>query len=54
MWVGGVVKYMSDSWYWWCYHTEGQCRGGGGVVKYMSDSWYWWCYHTRGQSGLMV
>ena len=22
--VGGVVEYMSDSWYWWCYHTEGQ------------------------------
>ena len=21
--VGGVVEYMSDSWYWWCYHTEG-------------------------------
>ena len=25
MWVGGVVEYMSDSWYWCCYHTEGQC-----------------------------
>ena len=25
VWVGGVVEYMSDSWYWWCYHTEGQC-----------------------------
>ena len=25
MWVGGVVEYMSDSWYWWCYYTEGQC-----------------------------
>ena len=24
--VGGVVEYMSDSWYWWSYHTEGQCR----------------------------
>ena len=22
-WVGGVVEYMSDSWYLWCYHTEG-------------------------------
>ena len=22
MWVGGVVEYMLDSWYWWCYHTE--------------------------------
>ena len=19
------MEYMSDSWYWWCYHTEGQC-----------------------------
>ena len=26
MWVGSVVEYMSDSWYWWCYHTEGQCE----------------------------
>ena len=25
MWVGGVVEYMSDSWYWWCNHTELQC-----------------------------
>ena len=25
VWVGCVVEYMSDSWYWWCYHTEGQC-----------------------------
>ena len=24
MWVVGVVEYMPDSWYWWCYHTEGQ------------------------------
>ena len=31
MWVGGVVEYMSDSLYWWCYHTEGQC-GDGGVM----------------------
>ena len=25
--VGGAVGYMyiSDSWNWWCYHTEGQC-----------------------------
>ena len=23
--VGGVVGYMSDSWNWWGYHTEGQC-----------------------------
>ena len=23
--VGGVVEYMSDSCFWWCYHTEGQC-----------------------------
>ena len=27
--VGGVVEYMSDSCYWLCYHTEGQC---GSVV----------------------
>ena len=34
-WVGGVVEYMSDSWYWLCYHTEGQCG--------------WWCsgVHVR-------
>ena len=25
VWVGGVVEYMSDSWYWWFCHTEGQC-----------------------------
>ena len=24
VWVNGVVEYMSDSGYWWCYHTEGQ------------------------------
>ena len=49
--VGVVVEYMSDSWYWWCYHTEGQCGWVGGVVEYMSDSCYWWCYHTEGQCG---
>ena len=25
MWVGGVEEYMSDSWYWCCYHTDSQC-----------------------------
>ena len=25
VWVGGIVEYMSDSWYWCCYHTEGEC-----------------------------
>ena len=25
VWVGGVVENLSDSWYWWRYHTEGQC-----------------------------
>ena len=25
VWVGGVVEYMSDTWYWWCYHNEGEC-----------------------------
>ena len=23
MWVGGVVEYISGSWYWWCFQTEG-------------------------------
>ena len=43
MWVGGVVEYMSDSWYWWCYHTEDQC-GLIGLADYMSDSY---CFHTE-------
>ena len=53
MWVGGVEEHITDSCYWWCYHTEGQLWVGG-VVKYMSDSWYWLCYHTEGQCGLVV
>ena len=61
MWVGGVVEYMSDSWYWWCYHTEGQCRlvgseagstcqtlGSGGITI-LRVSLGWWCsgVHVR-------
>ena len=53
MWVGGVVEYMSDSWYWCCYHTEGQCGmvvlwstcqslGTGGITK-LRVSVVWWC-----------
>ena len=34
MWIGGVVEYMSDSWYWWCYHTEGQCVDG--ILEYVN------------------
>ena len=26
------MEYMLDCWYWWCYHTEGQC----GLVVYWS------------------
>ena len=29
VWIDVVVEYMSDSWYWWCWHTGGQC---GSVV----------------------
>ena len=59
MWVGGVVEYMSDSWYWWCYHTEGQCGLvlwwstcqdlGTGDVTILRVSVGWWCsgLHVR-------
>ena len=52
MWDGGVVEYMSDSWYWWCYHTEDQCGmvvswipcqnlGTGRVTVQMVSSGWW-------------
>ena len=53
MWVGGVVEYMSDSWYWWCWHTGGQCglvvwwstcqilSPGGVTILRVSVGW--WC-----------
>ena len=28
MWFGGVVEYITDTWFWLCYHTEGQWVGG--------------------------
>ena len=49
MWVGGVVEYMSDSWYWWCYHNEGQCQWstcqtpGAGSVTILRVRVDWWC-----------
>ena len=52
MWVVGIMEYMSNPWYWWCYPTEGQCVGA--VVEYMSDSRYWRRYRTEGQCGLVV
>ena len=53
MWVSGVVEYMSDSWYWWCYDTGGQsglvvlwstCQilGTGGITI-LRVSVVWWC-----------
>ena len=44
MWVDGVVEYMSDSWYWWCCHTEGQC---GLLVK-------WNTCQTLGTGGVTI
>ena len=44
MWVAGVVEYMSDSWYWSCYHTEGQC----GLVV------YWSTCQTVGTGGVTI
>ena len=44
MWVGGVVEYMSDSWYWWFYHTEGQC----GLAE------WWSTCQTRGTCGVTI
>ena len=52
MWFGGVVEYMSDSWYWYCCHTEGQCGFvvwstcqtlGTGGVTILSVIVCWWC-----------
>ena len=58
MLVGGVVEYMSDSWYWRCYHTEGQCwlvvqwstcqTLGTGSITILRVSVGWWC------SGVLV
>ena len=31
MWVGGVVEYMSDSWYWWCYDSRYDSRFVNGL-----------------------
>ena len=52
MWIGGVVEYMSDSWYRRCYHNEGQCglvvlcstcqTLRAGIVTILRVSVGWW------------
>ena len=47
------MEYMSDSWYWWCYHTFGLCglvvywstcqTPGTDVVTILRVSVGWWC-----------
>ena len=53
------MEYMSDCWYWWCYHNEGQyglveqCSTyqtlGTGSVAIVRVSVGWWCsgVHVR-------
>ena len=53
------MEYMSDSCYWWCYHTEDQCwlvvqcctcqTFGTGGVTILRVSVGWWCsgVHVR-------
>ena len=38
------MEYMSDSWYWWCYHTEGQC----GLLE------LWSACQTLGTGGVTI
>ena len=59
MFVGGVVENMSDSRYWWCYHTDCHCELvvwwstcqtlGTGNVTILNVSAGWWCsgVHAR-------
>ena len=42
--IGGVVEYMPDSWYWWCYHTCSLC----GLVV------YWSTCQTLGTGGVII
>ena len=51
------MEYMSDSWYWCCCHTEGQCglevywstcqTLGTGGVTILRVSVGWWCIEVH-------